>query len=85
MASDPTARRFAFAGDPVCIGAGALYALGRWVLRPSPLAHLPWIGPFLQNWFNDVLCIPLFLPPLLWLHRRLGLRGNGSGIAAEAS
>jgi hypothetical protein len=30
--------------------------------------------PFLHSYFNDVLLIACALPPVLWVHRKLGLR-----------
>jgi hypothetical protein len=54
----------------VCVAALLLYLANRWYIKPSALGH---IG-FFHSYFNDVLCIPLFLPPVLWIHRKLGLR-----------
>jgi hypothetical protein len=61
-------RRFRYALDPLCLGACALYALNRWVLKPR--IH----SAFLHSHFNDLLFIPAALPLVLWLQRRLGLR-----------
>jgi hypothetical protein len=52
------------------LGACALYALNRWVLKPFVGA------PFFDNWFADTLLIPCALPPLLWLQSRLGIRAH---------
>jgi hypothetical protein len=45
-----------------------MYALNRCVLKPH------FALSFLRGQFNDLLLIPCALPPLLWLHRKLGLR-----------
>jgi hypothetical protein len=52
-------------------------------LRGSAEPHRWWIKPshfgstgFFHDYFNDVLLIPIFLPPVLWLHRRLGMRNH---------
>ncbi len=63
-------RRFRYALEPLCIGACALYALNRWLLKP----HVA--SPFLRDHFNDLLLIPCALPLVLWLQRRLGLRAH---------
>jgi hypothetical protein len=46
----------------------AAYMANRWVLKP----HIH--SAFFHGYFNDLLLIPCALPPVLWLHRRLGLR-----------
>jgi hypothetical protein len=52
------------------MGACALYALNRWILKPR--LH----SSFLHSHFNDLLLIPAALPLVLWLQRRLGLRSH---------
>jgi hypothetical protein len=61
-------RRFNYVFDWLCLLCCALYAANRWVIKPH--THIV----FFHSWFNDTLLIPCALPPLLWLHRRLGLR-----------
>jgi hypothetical protein len=63
-------KRFAYALDPLCIVACALYALNRWWLA----RHVG--GAFLHGQFNDLLLIPAALPFVLWLQRRFKLRPN---------
>ncbi|MEO7413795.1 MAG: hypothetical protein ABIZ81_10590 [Opitutaceae bacterium] len=63
-------KRFGYASDPLCIFACALYALNRWWLAP----HFG--GIFFRGQLNDLLLIPAALPLVLWLQRRLGLRGH---------
>jgi SAM-dependent methyltransferase len=62
-------RRFRYALDPLCLLSCAAYAAERWILRPH-LAGLFWHG-----YATDFLLIPAALPLLLWVYRRLGLRG----------
>jgi hypothetical protein len=62
--------RFRYAADPLCLTCGFLYLINGLWLR----AALG--GPFLTGHFNDLLLILCALPPLLWLHRRLGWRGH---------
>jgi hypothetical protein len=59
---------FSYCRDPIFLGACGLYVLNRWFLKPL------FALPFLRGQFNDLLLIPCALPPLLWLHRKLGLR-----------
>jgi hypothetical protein len=63
-------RRFLYWRDPLFLIGCTAYALNRWLLKP----HLA--SRFLHGYFNDLWLIPCALPPLLWLHRRLGLRAN---------
>lgn len=62
--------KWPYARDPLCLGACACYAGNRWLL-PAVLK-----GAFLRGHFSDLLFIPAALPPMLWLHRRLGLRDS---------
>ncbi len=63
-------KRFAYALDPLCLAACALYAHIRFWLR----GHVG--GAFFHGYFNDLLLIPAALPVALWLQRRLGLRAD---------
>src|SRR4051812_42789120 len=65
----PTRTPFRYALDPVSILAGILYLVGRFGLRPHHLG-----GAFVRDYLNDVLCLPLFLPLILYIQRRLRLR-----------
>lgn len=56
----------------MCLAAVALHLLNRFVLEP--LSGDP--GDFFHCYADDVLCLPLALPLLLWLLRRLGLRAD---------
>ena len=61
-------KKSAYLRDPMFAGGGLLYVVNCVVLKPL----LP--AAFLHCWFNDLLLIPCALPPLLLLHRWLGLR-----------
>lgn len=61
-------KRFAYAFDPLCLTACALYALNRFYLH----AHTH--SAFLHSYFNDLLLIPAALPLALWVQRRFHLR-----------
>ena len=69
---------FRYALDPVCLAGVLIYAANRWLVKP----HLASV--FLRNHFNDLLLLPCLLPPVLWLHRRLGWRrGDDPPAPAE--
>ena len=61
---------FRYCLDPVCLGALCVYLSNRLVLKPL------WGGTitFFRDYCNDMLCIPLFLPPVLMADRLLRLR-----------
>lgn len=66
----------------MCLLACLLYAVNRWGIKPHSGSL------FFHAWFNDGLLIPCALPPLLWMHRRLGWRADdrpptGGEIAAH--
>ena len=61
---------FRYLLDPLFVFAVSAYALNRCVFRPA----LPQTEVFMRGYFNDLLLIPAALPPLLLLHRKLGLR-----------
>ena len=63
-------RRFLYCRDPLFLTGCAAYALNRWAIKPH--VH----NVFLHGYFNDCWLMPCALPPILWLHRRLGLRSN---------
>lgn len=62
-------RPFAYVLDPVCLTSTAVYLLNRWFLKPHGIG-----GAFTHDYLNDVLCLPLFLPAILYVQRRIGLR-----------
>jgi hypothetical protein len=46
----------------------AAYLVNRWLVKPH------FHGGIFHSQFNDFWLIPCALPPILWLHRQLGLR-----------
>jgi hypothetical protein len=63
-------KRFLYLRDPLFLVGCATYALNRWLVKPH--VHTG----FFHSHFNDCWLIPCALPPILWLHRRLGLRSH---------
>lgn len=64
----PQQGAFRYAADPVCVTACLLYVANRLIVRHHD------VGGFFTNYFNDLLLIPLFLPPALWIDRFLRFR-----------
>lgn len=62
--------KFRYISDPLFLASCAAYIVNSCLVRP--FVH----GGFFSAHFNDLWLIPCALPPLLWLHRRLGLRGH---------
>jgi len=60
--------RFRYLRDPLFLVGCIAYFVNRRLVKP----HLH--SGFFHSHFNDVWLIPCALPPILWLHRRLGLR-----------
>lgn len=65
----PTPRRFRYAADPVCVVSVILYAINRYLLKPHHIG-----GWFTHGYFNDVLCLPLFVPLILLAQRMVLVR-----------
>jgi hypothetical protein len=63
--------KFRFLSDPIFLASVALYALNRWLLRPA----FPDNG-FLHGYLTDLLCLPVFVPFLVWAMWRLKLRDD---------
>jgi len=63
-------KRFSYILDPVFIIAFLLYATNRLAIKPALGSE----NILFWSYFNDLLLIPCALPPLLWLHKKLGLR-----------
>lgn len=62
--------RFRYWANGPFLLATAAYLMNRWLIKP-------WIHHgFFHSYFNDLWLIPCALPPLLWLHRQLGLRSH---------
>ncbi len=61
--------RFHYYTDPICIACLMIYPLNRWVLKPHHIG-----GWFTHGYLNDVICLPLFVPMILYAQRLIGLR-----------
>jgi hypothetical protein len=64
-----TGTPFRYFTDPLCVGSLIVYAANRWIFKPWDLC-----GEFGSYYLNDLLCLPLLLPIILYAQRRLGLR-----------
>lgn len=63
-------RPFLWLRDPLFLAGCGAYVVNRCLVKPH--VHT---GVF-HSYFNDLWLIPCALPPVLWLHRRFGLRGH---------
>jgi hypothetical protein len=63
------APHFRYFADPICIACLFTYPINRWYLKPHHIG-----GWFTHGYLNDVMCLPLFLPMILYGQRLLGLR-----------
>jgi hypothetical protein len=62
-------RPFRYFADPVCIACLIIYPINRFYLKPHHIG-----GWFTHGYLNDVMCLPLFVPMILYLQRILGVR-----------
>jgi len=69
--------RFRYLRDPLFLVCVALYFTNRFVLK-----HLV-AGGFLHDHFNDLLCIPFWVPIMVFLMRKAGVRGDDAPPHAE--
>ena len=60
--------RYRYLRDPLFTFCFVLYFTNRWVLKPL----LP--NSFSQAYLNDLICIPFWVPIMLFIMRKLGLR-----------
>lgn len=63
-------RRFRYLRDPLFLSAVGLYLLNRYVVKPATGDA----SDFFHCHLNDLLCLPFWLPPILWINRGLGIR-----------
>ena len=61
--------RFRYLADPVFMASLIVYAVNRYVLKPRHIG-----GWFTHGYLNDVLCLPMFVPVILYIQRIIGLR-----------
>jgi len=59
---------FRYLRDRLFLLCFALYVVNRWGLKQV------WHDGFLHEHLNDLICIPFWVPIMLWVQRRLGLR-----------
>ena len=70
--------RFLYLRDPLFLASVAIYFLNRWVFKSI------WESGFVHEHLNDLLCIPFWVPPMLWGQRLLGFReSNGPPLPSE--
>jgi hypothetical protein len=70
--------RFGYLRDPLFLACVLTYFVNRWVFKSI------WPSGFVHSHLNDLICIPFWVPPMLWAQRRLGLRDtDGPPRAAE--
>lgn len=63
---------FRYLRDPLFLFCVALYFVNRLVLKPH--IHGGVFGAFLHNSLNDVICLPFWVPIMVWIMRKTGLR-----------
>jgi hypothetical protein len=62
-------RPFRYLADPLCIASLILYAANRFYLKPNHIG-----GWFTHGYLNGVLCLPLFVPIILYIQHLTGVR-----------
>jgi hypothetical protein len=64
--------------DPLFLACVLAYFVNRWAMKPLMG------GGFLHDHLNDLVCIPFWVPIMLWGQRRLGYRrSDGAPLAGE--
>lgn len=69
-------KRFRYLFDPLFVACLLIYALNRWICKP----YLP--NAFSQSYLNDVICIPFWVPIMLFAMRKVRLRSDDSPPAS---
>jgi len=64
-----SSRPFRYFADPICIACLILYAVNRWYFKPHRIG-----GWFTEGYVNDLICLPLLLPMILYGQRLFRLR-----------
>lgn len=62
-------RHFRYLADPICIASLIVYTANRYILKPNHIG-----GWFTHGYLNDVLCLPLFVPIILYIQHLAGVR-----------
>jgi hypothetical protein len=60
--------RFRYLKDPLFLFCVSLYFVNRWVLKPYCANELS------RSYLNDVICLPLWIPIMAFILRRIRLR-----------
>ncbi len=60
--------RFAYLKDPLFLFCLTTYFVNRFVMKP----YFP--NRFSSDYLNDLICLPFWIPIMLWFARRIGLR-----------
>ena len=60
--------RFRYLRDPLFLACVVIYFVNRFVLKRV------WETGFVHEHLNDLICIPFWVPIMLWIERRVGLR-----------
>jgi len=60
--------RFRYLRDPLFLACVVVYVVNRLVLKRV------WETGFVHDHLNDLICIPFWVPVMLWAERRVGLR-----------
>lgn len=60
--------RFRYLRDPLFLACVLTYFVNRFILKSI------WTTGFVHEYLNDVICIPFWVPLMLWTERRFGLR-----------
>ena len=60
--------QFKYLRDPLFLTCFVAYFVNRWLLKPL------FVGGFFHNSFNDLICIPFWVPMMLWTMRKIGAR-----------
>ena len=62
--------QYKYLKDPLFLFCLLVYSVNRWLVKP----FLP--NPFSQNYLNDLICIPFWVPIMLWMMRKSGIRND---------
>ena len=64
--------RFRYWKDRLFILCVFFYLLNRYIVKPMTAGEISFFGCY----FNDLICVPFWLPVVLFVTRKVGLRGH---------
>lgn len=67
---------FRYLRDPLFLFCVTLYFVNRLILKPC--IHGGFAGAFLHDSLNDVICLPFWVPIMVWIMRKTGLRRSNT-------